>query len=197
MLTQTGINDEAETLAGWLAILRRQLIQKRSGNRPQAIIRYPATRAQVKPSENHKACNKRCIALAVWWSGISNRNHNNNKNKLNELQTTRNRRRSENCQNIIERQRSTQQARLALLEQASQVASKRRQRFHEQADQMQASKQQTIHRVRSQLLISSPNRIMSSELPQASNNGTQQVGRQRRKSMSNDEPNNKSEHETL
>ena len=27
MLTQTGINDESETLAGWLAILRRQLIQ--------------------------------------------------------------------------------------------------------------------------------------------------------------------------
>jgi hypothetical protein len=44
----------------------KQVIQKRSGNRPQAIIHYPATRAQVKPSENHKACNKRCIALAVW-----------------------------------------------------------------------------------------------------------------------------------
>jgi len=86
---------------------------------------------------------------------------------------------------------------LALLEQASQVASKRRQRFHEQADQMQATKQQPIHRAHSQLLVSFPNGIMSSELPQASNNGTQQVGRQRRKSMSNDEPNNKSEHETL
>jgi len=124
---------------------------------------------------------------------------NNNKNKLNELQTARNRRRSENFQNIIERQRSTQQARLALIEQASQVASKRRQRFHEQADQMQASKQQSIHRARSQLLISSPNGIMSWELPQASNNGTQQMsltaGRQRRKSMSNGEPNNKSKHE--
>jgi hypothetical protein len=95
--------------------------------------------------------------------------------KLNELQTIRNRRRSDNCQNIIERQRSTQQARLALLEQASQVASKRRQRFQEQADQMQASEQQSIHRARSQLLISSPNGIMSSELPQASNNGTQQM----------------------
>jgi hypothetical protein len=68
-----------------------------------------------------------------------------------------------NVKNIIERQRSTQQARLALIEQASQVAGKRRQRFHEQADQMQARKQQSIHRARSQLLISSPNRIMTSE----------------------------------
>ncbi len=67
---------------------------------------------------------------------------------------------------------NTQQARLALIEQASQVASKRRQRFHEQADHMQASKQQSIHRARSQLLISSPNRKMSWELPQASNHST-------------------------
>ena len=58
-------------------------------------------------------------------------------------------------------------------------------------EQMHATEQQSIHRARSQLLVSSPNGIMSSELPQASNNGTQQVGRQRRKSMSNDEPNNK------
>ena len=66
-------------------------------------------------------------------------------------------------------------------------------------EQMQATEQQSIHRARSQLLVSSPNGIMSSELPQASNNGTQQMfhtaGRQRRKSMSNGEPNNNSKHE--